>query len=61
MEKSSWTVEVITQASAASSIGQVMKKSKVDIGPGLTEFRIDRMAFSQSERTCLSIQNVPLL
>ena len=31
------------------------------VGPGLTEFRIDRMAFSQSERTCLSIQNVPLL
>ena len=35
--------------------------SKKFIGPGLTEFRIDRMAFSQSERTCLSIQNVPLL
>jgi len=27
----------------------------------LTEFRIDRMAFGQPERTCLNIQNVPLL
>ena len=30
-------------------------------GPGLTEFRIDQMAFGQPERTCLNIQNVPLL
>ena len=30
-------------------------------GPVLTEFRIDRMAFCQPERTCLNIQNVPLL
>ena len=29
------------------------------VGPGLTEFRIDRMAFGQPERTCLNIQNVP--
>ena len=34
---------------------------KGSVGPGLTEFQIDQMAFSQSERTCLSIQNVPLL
>ena len=32
-----------------------------DVGPLLTEFRIDRMAFGQPERTCLNIQNVPLL
>ena len=31
------------------------------VGPGLTEFRIDQMAFGQPERTCLNIQNVPLL
>ena len=31
------------------------------VGPVLTEFRIDRMAFGQPERTCLNIQNVPLL
>ena len=31
------------------------------IGPELTEFRIDRMAFGQPEHTYLSIQNVPLL
>ena len=30
-----------------------------NIGPVLTEFRIDRMAFGQPERTCLNIQNVP--
>ena len=26
------------------------------VGPGLTEFRIDRMAFGQPESSCLSIQ-----
>ena len=31
------------------------------VGPMLTEFRIDRMAFGQPECTCLNIQNVPLL
>ena len=31
------------------------------VGPGLTEFQIDRMAFGQPERTFLNIQNVPLL
>ena len=29
------------------------------VGPGLTKFRIDRMAFCQPESTCLNIQNVP--
>ena len=31
------------------------------VGPILTEFWNDRMAFGQLERTCLNIQNVPLL
>ena len=31
------------------------------VGPGLVEFRIDRMAFSQPEHTCLNIQNIPTL
>ena len=31
------------------------------VGPGLTEFRIDQMAFGQPECTCLNIQNVTLL
>ena len=31
------------------------------VGPRLTEFWIDRMAFGQPERTCLNIQNAPLL
>ena len=31
------------------------------VGSVLTEFRIDRMAFGQSECTCLNIQNIPLL
>ena len=33
----------------------------LDVGPGLTKFWIDQMAFGQPERTCLNIQNVPLL
>ena len=33
----------------------------VCVGPGLTEFQIDRMASGQPECTCLNIQNVPLL
>ena len=32
-----------------------------DVGPILTEFRIDQMAFGQPECTFLNIQNVPLL
>ena len=32
-----------------------------NVGPILTKFWIDRMAFGQPERTCLNIQNVPLL
>ena len=39
----------------------VMLKLILNIGPGLTEFWIDQMAFGQPERTCLNIQNVPLL
>ena len=31
------------------------------IGPVMSEFRIDRMAFGQPECTYLNIQNVPLL
>ena len=31
------------------------------VGPLLTEFRIDRMAFGQPERTCLNIQHIPPL
>ena len=29
------------------------------VGPVLTKFRIDQMAFGQPEHTCLNIQNVP--
>ena len=35
--------------------------SSINVGPGLTEFGIDRMAFGQSECICLNIQNIPLL
>ena len=38
-----------------------LKNVSWNVGPGLTEFRIDRMDFGQPERTCLNIQNVPLL
>ena len=38
-----------------------MPRAKESVGPGLTKFRIDWMAFGQPESTCLNIQNVPLL
>ena len=41
--------------------GQQVWSVTQNVGPVLTEFQIDRMAFGQPERTCLNIQNVPLL
>ena len=52
---------VVVLVERNSALDNLINALQISIRAGLTEFRIDRMAFGQSERTCLNIQNVPLL